>query len=315
MLRTPSRRVVLRALCAATAAPALLLGRRAHAADTEIRSVDAGKLGTTVMLGLEHGPYPCPGFSHDDNSCLVFVPHGFRAPATGRIDTLVHFHGHGTNVRKTVDEKQMRQQFHQSRQNAIFVLPQGPVDANDGRFGKLETEGGFQRFLGEVRRAMQSPEVTEALGAAAIPAEARIGTTNLSAHSGGYRAAAACLGLGKWNVTEVYLFDALYAGREEFLKWVLERREHNGMHERHKLVAWYGVDKVKAQCRKLREELDVEGLAYRHVPDERKLDRKEMTRARVAFIRASSPHREVMHKTDGLSRCLEWSCFSRVPGA
>jgi hypothetical protein len=306
------RRNVLRVLAVASTAPTLLLPRRGRAASTAVRGIDRQDLGVTLELGMKHGPFPHAGLPYDDDTCLVFVPSHYRG--AGGIDTVVHFHGHGTTARKTIVEKQLREQFHASDQNAILVVPQGPIDAKDSRWGKLELADGLLALLGEVRRAVQQPAIVEALGPSAIEPKARIGTTAISAHSGGYRVAASCLARGGWNVTEVYLFDALYGVRDDFRSWVLERRDRNAARERHKLVAWYCGSTVAEQCKALRRELDADGIAYRHVLDERKATKAEMARARVAFLRSSVGHRDVMHASDALRNCLTWSCFSRALG-
>lgn len=296
------------------AAPVLWLPRNVAAAG-ELRDAVTTKIGTTLTLGLTHGPFPHPDAPYEDDSCVVFVPAHYRASSSGRIDALVHFHGHGTTAKKTIVEKDLREQFHASGQNAIMIVPQGPIDSKDSRWGKLDGEGGFLAMLGEVRRAIQQSEVATKLGDAAVSPTGRIATTVISAHSGGYRAAASCLRIGGWNVNETWLFDALYGLREEFRLWVLERREREGPHERHKLMAWYGVDAVTAQCRKLRDELDEDGLSYVHVRDEKKIVRAQMVRARVGFIRSQVGHRQVMHASNALRDCLTWSCFERSPAA
>lgn len=296
------------------AAPVLWLPRTASAADTEIRDIDRGALGTTITLGVRHGPFPFAGKPYRDDTCLVFVPKGFRVHAGHHVDTLVHFHGHGTTAKKTIVEKQLREQVAASEQNVILVVPQGPVDAKDGSGGKLDEDGGLLALLGEIRHAIQRAEVGEALGAAAIPSRARIGTTAISAHSGGYRVAASCLVRGRWNVTETYLFDALYGARDEFRAWIAERRDQHAAHERHKLLAWYSTKPVTANCAKLRAELDDDGIAYRHERDETAVVSARMVKARVAFIHTDNPHREVVHKTDALRDALRWSCFSRIIG-
>ncbi len=299
---------------AASAAGAALGPSRPAAAKGTLRQVHAGELGTTLVLGLANAPFPFGDAPYDDDSCVVFVPTHHRA-AHGRIDALVHLHGHGTTARKTMVEKQLREQFHASGQDAILVLPQGPIDAKDSRWGKLAEPEGLLRLLGELRRTLQHEDVAAALGESAMPAAGRIGQLVLSAHSGGYRGAAACLQHGGFDVREMWLFDALYGEREAFRQWVLQRRERTGAHERHKLLAFYAVDKVAAQCRALREELEHDGVAFVHATDDRALSRTAMTRARVAFVRSSASHREVMHANDALRDALRWSCFAKAAAA
>ncbi|MCA9706800.1 MAG: hypothetical protein KDK70_13190 [Myxococcales bacterium] len=277
----------------------------------KIRAIESGARGVTLTLGLEHGPFPAPGAPYRDDTCLVFVPHHFRASPDARVDTLVHFHGHHATVREVVESMQIREQLADSRQNAILVAPQGPVDAADSRGGKLETEGGLEAMLGEVRRALQRPEAAEALGAAALPAGARIGAVALSAHSGGYRVAGACLHHGGFEVTEVYLFDALYGSRDRYLSWVLERRAETSARARHKLVCAYRKGRVATQSEALMGELDHEGVGYLRAKGEAAVVDRQAVRARAVFIATDVRHNHVMHEAGLLRRCLEWSCFRR----
>ncbi|MBK8241598.1 MAG: hypothetical protein IPK74_39310 [Deltaproteobacteria bacterium] len=153
--------------------------RRARAeiaGDTEIRSIEADELGWTIILGMRNGPYPYAGAKWTDDSTLVFVPRHYRAREGDGPDVLVHFHGHGTHARKTVAEKQLREQFHAGEQNAILVVPQGPVDANDGRFREARRGRRSQSLPAELRPALQRAEVADArsarLRSAATPASA-----------------------------------------------------------------------------------------------------------------------------------------------
>lgn len=296
----------------ALAAPVLGVPWVARArSKTKIYGVESGARGVTIRLGLVHGPFPASGAPYEDDTCLVFVPHYFRAPPDGRIDTLVHFHGHDATVGSVVASMKIREQLALSRQNVILIAPQGPVNASDSRGGKLEDEGGFEAMLGEVRRALRRSEVAQALGAAAIPGGARIGATAISAHSGGYRVAGACLECGGFDVTEVYLFDALYAARDRYLTWVLARRSESAARVRHKLVSVYRRGRVGKQCEALMREFDAEGVDYLRATGEAAVSDKEATRARVVFVESEVRHRDVMHQKDMLRRCLEWSCFRR----
>ena len=313
------RRDLLCALAVASGAPTLLLPRRGRAASpardaelrgTELRAIERDALGITLELGLRHGPFPHGGLPYDDDTTFVFVPAHHRGGRS--IDTVVHFHGHSTNARATMGEKQLRAQVHASGRNAILVVPQGPVDAKDSRWGRLDLADGLVAFLREVRGALQSAEISAVLEDAAIVG-ARPGSLAISAHSGGYRVAASCLTRGGCNVNEVYLFDALYGVRDDFRSWVLARRDRHGARERHKLLAWYRVDSVAAQCAELRCELAIDGVAYRHVLDEREADPTAMTRARVGFVRSSVGHRDVVHATDALRNALSWSCLAAAP--
>jgi hypothetical protein len=271
-----------------------------------------GARGVTLTLQMEHGPFPCRGESYTDATTFIFVPHHFRIPENERVDTIVHFHGHSTTAREAMERHELREQLYDSRQNAILVMPQGPVNASDSSGGKLDRESGLLDFLGEVRRTLQLSEVTSALGAAAIPAAARIGATALSAHSGGYRVAARCVELGGFNVTEVYLFDALYGGIETFLDWIVATADQANSRERHKIVSFFaGSTRVARNNRHLMNGLRDSGVRYAHEEPGDLITRRQFTRSRAVFIESELSHSGMTHDHNNLRDCLYASCFRR----
>ena len=306
-----------RALCAglgrlagvATLAPAILSPSIARA-ETMLRSIKEQKGGFLIELGLDHGPFPHRDAAWTDPTTFVFVPKHFRVPETNKVDTVVHFHGHRTTAAEAIKRHHLVGQLMDSKQNAILVVPQGPVNASSSAGGKLEGQRGFVRFLGEIRKALQLPEVSATLGPAAISDAARIGAVAISAHSGGFYVAAQCLKKGGFNVNEVYLFDALYGERHAFRDWVLERRDQTGR-ERHKLICYYTGEKVKAQSHELMTEFEAEGIGYEHEQREGQLTRSQITRARVVFINTGTDHGGVAYRNNALRDCLFASCFKR----
>ena len=86
------RRALTRAIAVGAVAPSLWLPRRARAeaaGDTEIRSIEAGELGWTIILGMRNGPYPYAGAKWTDDSTLVFVPRHYRAREGDGLDAHV----------------------------------------------------------------------------------------------------------------------------------------------------------------------------------------------------------------------------------
>src|SRR5262249_11739444 len=148
------------------------------------------------------------------------------------VATLVHFHGHSTTAERAMVAHQLREQVADSKQNAILVVPQLAVMAADSSCGRLESPGGLQRLLESALEATHLQGRTT-LGDTAFPADAPLGTTCLSAHSGGYHAVACCLRAGGVDVRETYLFDALYGEVETFRDWVVARHGEP-LHRRHK---------------------------------------------------------------------------------
>ena len=149
---------------------------------------------------------------YQDSHVALFVPKGFRP---GReIDFVIHFHGWNHTVAGTIPEYKLIEQFAGGGKNAILIVPQGPYNAPDSFDGKLEATNGFARFMDEAMAKLQSAgELTNP--------NAKIGTIILSGHSGGYHVMAAILNHGglAHKIREVWLFDALYGGAEDFVAW------------------------------------------------------------------------------------------------
>ena len=149
---------------------------------------------------------------YSDSTVAIFIPKGFRE--SPRLDVVVHFHGWGNSVEGTLRQFQLIEQFVESGKNAILVVPEGPKNASDSAGGKLEDPDGFKRFAEELAAALR------AHGGFANQHFA-LGRIILSGHSGGYKVIASILDRGGLSaqISEVWLFDALYAGAEQFLAW------------------------------------------------------------------------------------------------
>ncbi|MGM0575372.1 MAG: hypothetical protein ACQEXJ_06550 [Myxococcota bacterium] len=314
LLATSTRRGFLGRLLLGAAAALPLLGRgrtaRAGIGPGRLRSVDRGRDGTTLYLDLDHGPFPCRDAPYQDATTVVFVPRHFR-PRDGLVDLVVHFHGHRTTAPEAMRHHRLREQLVDSLQNAILVIPQGPVRAVDSGGGKLERPKGFLYFLAEVRRTLQTDEVVEILGEGAPRPRARVGLVCLSVHSGGYKVAARCLDVGGYPVREVYLFDALYGELETFVDWIGARRHARSSRRRHKLVSFYAEETVVRLHRDLIRLLREARLRFvRETPGDR-IGRGQLVRSRVALLERDLEHEEVPWRENALRDCLLASCLSR----
>jgi hypothetical protein len=298
-------------LGAAAMLPVLWLPRKAHAGSEKIKRIEKGKRGITVWMALDKAPFPDGNSRYKDNTVAAFVPHHFRVMSDYKVDTVLHFHGHNTTVAHELKRHQLREQLAASKQNAILLAPQGPVNASDSSGGKLEKSRGYLEFLGEARRVLQLPEVSAALGKASIPGPSRIGKVCMSAHSGGYKVAAACMTRGGFHVNEVYLFDALYGDVPKYLEWIKAKRHETSANSRHKLISYYHGGRTAARNAELREALDKAGIAYLHEKKEGQLSRAEITRARVVFIKTQVDHTRLTFKYNTLRDCLFASCLQR----
>jgi hypothetical protein len=307
------RRDVLAALAAV---PLLSLTREARADSTRLRSIARDAMGTTLVLALDHAPFPCGGAAYRDDSVLVFVPAHYRyneddddGPTEG-VAALVHYHGHNTTAERAVATHQLREQLADSRQNAILVVPQLALQAADSSCGKLEAPGGLARLLAEAI-AVAAREGRHTLGLSRFPASARLGTVCISAHSGGYHAAACSLRGGGVDVRETYLFDALYAEGDTFRDWVVARRGES-LHRRHKLVSYFvegGAPETSSVW--LRGELERAGVLCEQERQEGELSRHDLSHGEAVFVRTGLFHSAVTWETNALRDCLFASALPR----
>lgn len=149
---------------------------------------------------------------YSDSTVAIFIPKGFREGR--RLDVVVHFHGWGNSVEGTLRQFKLIEQFVAGGKNAVLVVPEGPKNASDSAGGKLEDPGGFKRFVDELSATLRQQ-------AGFKKKKFALGRIILSAHSGGYKVISSILDRGGLpdKVSEVWLFDALYAGTEKFLAW------------------------------------------------------------------------------------------------
>lgn len=274
-----------------------------------LKSIARDELGTTVLLGLDHAPFPAPGGAYQDDTVLVFVPSHLRFHEEEGLSALVHFHGHNTTAERATAAHQLREQLSDSRQNAILVVPQLAVMAADSSCGKLEVGGGLARLLREAIAATARQGRT--LGEARFPSGAALGTVCLSAHSGGYHAAGCCLRLGGVDIRETYLFDALYAELDTVRDWVVARRGEP-LHRRHKLVDYFVEGTVTEEnSRLLRTQLEQAEVLCEEEQQEGLLSRHELSHAEAVFVRTDVYHSQVTWETNALRDCLFASALPR----
>ncbi|MBL9021464.1 MAG: hypothetical protein JNL21_04660 [Myxococcales bacterium] len=254
-------------------------------------SADAS-VGATHELKPKSAPYPAPNGKYTDSTVLVHVPSFFSVPESKKVDFVVHFHGHMTTAKAAIAAHKLREQLEASRQNAVLVVPQGPVRAADGDFGKLMLKGGLARLLGEVRR--QVP---------ALRAAKQTGRVVLSAHSGGYRAAAACSEQGGVDVREIYLFDSLYGEVESFVRFVTDDPDH------HKLVSYSVGGRPRELGAELASRLESRGVDVLRETGAKKVTRGELVDATAAFLFGHATHASATYEELALRDCLFASCL------
>lgn len=307
--RSVSRRMILQAFAAASATAAVARPARADdAVASRVVRTSTDERGVTLFLELANAPFPAPGAWHRDPTVIVFVPRHFRPDSA--VSMVVHFHGHNSTAERAMVAHQLREQLFDSKQNAILVVPEIAVLAPDSSCGKLEGQGAFQRMLDDVLRTLGTKEARAALGVAAPGADAHAGRVCVSAHSGGYHAAACAVRVGGAEVQEVFLFDALYADTDAFRDWVIAGRG-KPMGARHKLVSYFTAGTTEANTRRVFAELEQAGVVCAQETVEGTLSREQLTRSEAVSIRTSLTHGAVTSELNSLRDCLYASALRR----
>ncbi|HEX3850138.1 MAG TPA: hypothetical protein VHW01_04180 [Polyangiaceae bacterium] len=275
---------------------------------TELRDA----LGTTLVLGIPQAPFG--GVGHGNDTVIVFVPDKYRFRPEEGISALVHFHGHNSSAERAIAAHALREQLVDSRQNAVLVVPQLALFAADSSCGKLAAPGAFARLLGgALSTAARVGRGT--LGDSRFPERPRLGRVCVSAHSGGYHAAACSLRHGSVDVSETYLFDALYAESDVFRDWVLARRG-DPTTRRHKLVSYFTVGATtEALNNGLRAALEQSGVLVSEELREGELSRRDLSHASAVFVRTEVAHSSVTWETNALRDVLYASMLPRHLGS
>jgi hypothetical protein len=273
-----------------------------------LKSLARDALGTTLVLGVPHAPFA--GVGYGDDTVIVFVPERYRFRPDEGLSALVHFHGHNSTAERAVAAHALREQLVDSRQNAVLVVPQLAVLAADSACGRLESPGGLARMLGDaIATASRTGRVT--LDESSFPERPELGRVCLSAHSGGYHAAACSLRDGGLNVSETYLFDALYAESDVFRDWVVARRSDPAV-SRHKLVSYFTAGAPTEPINlALRAELERRGVLVAEEQREGELSRRDLSHASAVFVRSGLAHSDVTWETNALRDVLYASTLPR----
>ena len=182
--------------------------------------------GQFTIQSSMHSPFPHPDRAkghiyndslysfeehYNDSSVAIFIPDHFIPSET--VDLVFYFHGWGNNIHESIEKFDLLHQFSISKTNAVFVFPEGPRDAPDSFGGRLEEPEMFGALVGDVLAFLRHEKKVKS----AIP-----GKIILAGHSGAYHVISFILNRGGLteNISEVYLFDALYGQVENYTHWL-----------------------------------------------------------------------------------------------
>lgn len=230
---------------------------------------------------------------YSDSTVAVFIPKGFRE--TGTVDFVIHFHGWNNTVAGTLGQFKLIEQLAASGKNAVLIVPEGPHNAPDSFGGKLEDADGFKRFMAEV---------TDTLRRHSLLAKTNftLGNIILSGHSGGYHVISAIVDRGGLPAKEVWLFDALYGGTENFLAW--SDRQPG------RLLNIYtdrgGTTNQTTRLMKLLKDRGTSILATEDQP----VTPSELQTNRLIFLHTDMTHNDVVEKRKTFQQFLQTSCLA-----
>jgi D-alanyl-D-alanine carboxypeptidase/D-alanyl-D-alanine-endopeptidase (penicillin-binding protein 4) len=309
---------------------AVMLARFTGRTDVTLESRYAS-LGTLLVTQFISAPFPHParaeGHKHHDeffsaaehysnSTVAMFIPKHFRA--TGKVDFVIHFHGWNNTVAGTLEQFAVVEQFAASGKNAVLIVPEGPFKALDSFGGKLEDTNGFKIFMAETVEKLRAsgllaaserglqPALTSVGQATRMRPEGRapeVGNVILSGHSGGYHVMAAIVdhgGLSK-NIREVWLFDALYGGTENFAAW--QKREDGRL-----LDIYTDHGGTKGETENLMAFYRTNGVSYfaaegtNAVPDNLRTNR-------LVFLHSDMTHNDVFARRNTFEKFLKTSCL------
>ncbi|HTV39344.1 MAG TPA: D-alanyl-D-alanine carboxypeptidase/D-alanyl-D-alanine-endopeptidase [Candidatus Sulfotelmatobacter sp.] len=265
--------------------------------------------GDLLLVHLPTAPFPAPSranghwygnqfFSADahysDDTVAIFIPKNFRA--SDKVDFLVHFHGWRHTVAGTLGEYHLIDQLAASGKNVILVVPQGPFNAPDSSGGKLEDTNGFARFMGDVVAAVKSSGALE-------QTNFDIGNIILSGHSGGYKVMAAIVDHGGLSdkIKEVWLFDALYAGRENFVAW--QQAEHGRL-----LDIYTDHGGTEYEAADLLATVKTNGASY-WTGEDTAVTLDELRSNKYVILHSDLAHNDTVSKRHAFEEFLETSCL------
>lgn len=231
---------------------------------------------------------------YSDNTVAVFIPKGFRE--TPRVDMVVYFHGWNSSVASTLRRFKLIEQFVDSGRNAVLVVPEGPKNASDSSGGRLEDPDGFKRFVDELTVTLREQ-------AGFKRADFTVGRIILSGHSGGYKVISAILDRGGLpdRVSEVWLFDALYAETDKFLAW-WDRRQGRLLN----IYTQNGGTKDDSEA--LMERLKKRGTPFL-TKNDTDITPEELKSGQLVFLLTDLGHNDVLEKRKTFCRFLNTSCL------
>lgn len=203
----------------------------------------------------------------------VWRPGGYQRARAGIV---LYIHGHHIRVDRAWKLFDLAAQFRESRQNALFIVPEAPRDQ--------QQKVNWPALGGLLRRVARACRIQ-------LPR----GHVVAVAHSGGYRTVVPWLDY-RW-LNHIILLDALYGNTEEFHHWIHEDKRAN----QHKLVL-VGSD-THTQSLKFTRRLRY-GVHTKEIPDSYRALSRQERRTRLLYLKSQYGHNEMIKNSKVLPLLL-----------
>lgn len=257
--------------------------------------------GRLYKFHLQNAPFPDEGringynglpYSghYDDNTVAVYVPPGYKVNQS--VDFVFYFHGWYNNVDGVLRDFKMLEQFLEARKNAILVIPEGPKNAADSYYGKLESENGFLNLLEEILDSLKGRKEIEET----IP-----GKIVIACHSGGVRVLSKILLFGgiTHQIRDVYLFDATYGYVDEYLDWLMTFEG--------KLISiWTEGSGTREGTMRMLQRLETGNIPHLNI-EEAALQKDDLIYNRIIVIKTPLAHSDLVFLTGNFTKFLKTS--------
>ncbi|MFZ1291148.1 MAG: hypothetical protein WAR79_13715 [Melioribacteraceae bacterium] len=267
------------------------------------QNLENTKYGTIYKFELKNSPFPhelrkdghnykdqfySAQNHYQDSTVLVFIPNYFKLKDS--IDFVFYFHGWYNNIDSALIQFNLIEQFYKSKKNAIFVFPEGPKNSPDSFGGKLEEKNKLSDLVTEIKVELNK----------IFNSQIKIGKITLAGHSGAYRVIAHLLLHGGLTskVSNVILFDALYADIEKFSYWIV--------HNNGKFINIFTENGgTKSESENLMMCLEAWNIDFKLITSD-DFSADEL-KERIIFIKSKLDHNEVIHTKNQFQKFLESS--------
>ena len=211
-----------------------------------------------TVLGGQHWR-----ISGEHGTVHVWRPAGYHKRGAGIV---VYVHGYGSSADKAWTSHRLAEQFRESRQNALFIVPDAPAGRDEGL--KYEALGDLLKTVFSQTRIARPPGPIVVVG-----------------HSGAFRTIVPWLDYRA--IDHVLLLDALYARQANFADWLETAKGHE--HNKLTIVGKTTAENVEAF---LGQFPDV--VRMNKVPQSfKELDRRQK-RARILYVKSQFEHMQIV---------------------